>query len=95
MKLKARMKNTTAATGHISHGANRMVRSCRASCSITPQLITGSWSPSPRKLSAVSPRIMPGIDRVSDAIRWLITPGITCTNITRLVEPLSSWAAIA
>ncbi len=34
------------------------------SCNITPQLTMGGRSPKPKKLSAVSPRIIPGILRV-------------------------------
>ena len=37
----------------------------------TPQLTTGGHRPRPRKLSAVSPRIMRGIDRVRSTIRQL------------------------
>ena len=46
-----------------------------ASFSKTPQLVIGGRSPRPRKDSAVSPRIMPGITRVAEAIRWLIKLG--------------------
>lgn len=46
---------------HGTHGL-RLLR-------ITPQLTTGGRSPMPMKLSAVSPRIMPGTARVTLAIR--------------------------
>ncbi|GIS90743.1 MAG: hypothetical protein CM1200mP20_07840 [Pseudomonadota bacterium] len=35
----------------------------------TPQLVIGGRRPSPRKLNAVSPRIIPGMDNEADAIR--------------------------
>ena len=51
-----------------SQGALASTRICCASLSSTPQLIAGGCSPSPMKLSEVSPMIMPGIDSVSEAI---------------------------
>src|SRR5947207_223648 len=46
-----------------------------ASLSNTPQLVIGGRSPRPRNDSAVSPRIMPGMTSVADAIKWLIKLG--------------------
>ena len=40
-----------------------------ASFSNTPQLVIGARKPIPKKLSAVSPRIMVGMERVAEAIR--------------------------
>ena len=65
-----------------------------ACCSSTPQLIAGARSPTPRKLSAVSPRIMLGIASVSEAIKWLSTPGTRYWNSSRGVPALSIRAAV-
>ena len=54
-----------------------------ASLSSTPQLIAGERRPIPRKLSAVSPRIMPGIASVAEAMMWLRKDGIRWRNMTR------------
>jgi hypothetical protein len=48
----------------------------------TPQLVMGGRRPSPRKESAVSPRIMFGIDRVAETIRWLVKAGRRCRRMT-------------
>ena len=46
-----------------------------ASLSSTPQLVIGGRSPRPRNDSAVSPRIIDGMARVAEAIRWLMKFG--------------------
>ena len=50
---------------------------------MTPQLTAGARRPNPRKLSAVSPRIIAGIDRVALAIRCDMKFGNRCLRITR------------
>jgi hypothetical protein len=47
----------------------------------TPQLVMGGRRPRPRKDSAVSPRIMFGMDRVADTIRWLVNAGRRCRRM--------------
>ncbi len=47
----------------------------RASTSRMPQLVIGGLKPRPRKESAVSPRIMPGMAIVAEAIRCDMKPG--------------------
>jgi hypothetical protein len=65
-----------------------------ASVRRTPQLVIGGRSPSPRNDSAVSPRIIPGIKSVAEAIRWLMNAGIMWRQITRHGEaPIISAAA--
>ena len=46
-----------------------------ASFSSTPQLVIGGRRPRPRNYSAVSPRIMHGMESVAEAIRWLDEAG--------------------
>ncbi len=65
-----------------------------ASFSSTPQLVIGGRRPRPRKLSAVSPRIIAGIDSVADAIRWLMKPGIRWRPMIRLGRAPMSCAAV-
>ena len=60
-----------------------------ASCSSTPQLTTGGRSPRPRKLSAVSARIIAGIASVTEAMMWLMNDGTMCATMMR-----SSLAAV-
>ena len=54
-----------------------------ASCSSTPQLIAGERRPRPRKLSAVSLRIIPGIASVSAAMMWLRKEGTMWRKMMR------------
>ena len=56
-----------------------MVTMFCASCKSTPQLTAGGCMPNPKKLNAVSPRIMPGIIKVRVTIRWLVKEGKRCT----------------
>ena len=49
----------------------------------TPQLVIGGRSPRPRKESAVSARIMEGIDSEAEAIRWLVKFGTRCRPMMR------------
>ncbi len=59
----------TLMTGNINHGYRATMLMFCASLSSTPQLVIGGRNPSPRKDSAVSPRIMLGITNVADAIK--------------------------
>ena len=59
-----------------------LARFC-ASFNITPQDTAGALRPRPKKDSAVSPKIIAGIERVAEAIRWLIKFGNKCRRITR------------
>ena len=64
-----------------------------ASFSSTPQLVIGGRSPMPRNDSAVSPRIMLGIDSDAAAIRWLMKPGSRWRPMIRLgLAPISRAA---
>ena len=45
--------------------------------------VIGGLSPSPRKLSAVSARIIDGIDSEAEAIRWLMKLGSRCRPMIR------------
>ena len=65
-----------------------------ASASSTPQEVMGGRSPRPRKESAVSPRIMAGIDSVAEAMRWLAKLGSRWRPIMRAGEAPMSWAAV-
>ena len=65
-----------------------------ASFSSTPQLVIGGRRPRPRNDSAVSPRIMPGIDRVAEAIRWLMKLGSRWRPMMRCGLAPISWAAV-
>ncbi len=49
-------------TVHNSQGVKRIARTVPASCSSTPQLVSGGRRPRPSQLSAVSARIMPGME---------------------------------
>ena len=64
-----------------------------ASLSSTPQLTIGGLRPRPRKLKAVSPRIMLGMDMVAEAIRCDMNPGTRCRPMMRLpLAPISCAA---
>ena len=65
-----------------------------ASLSSTPQLVIGGRTPSPRNDSAVSPRIMPGIIKVAEAIRWLVKLGSRCRPMMRAGRAPISTAAV-
>jgi len=66
-----------------------------ASFSSTPRLVIGGRRPRLRKLSAVSPKIMPGMAKVAEAIRWLMKLGSRCRPIMRLgVAPISCAAVV-
>ena len=65
-----------------------------ACCSITPQLTTGARNPMPMKLSAVSPRIMPGTARVTLVIRKLVKPGSRWRLMIDRARPPAIDAAI-
>ena len=47
----------------------------------------------PRKLSAVSARIMAGIASVTEAMMWLVKDGTMCRQMMRCCEQPSSRAA--
>ena len=65
-----------------SHGMATTESTLWASCSRTPQLIAGARSPMPRKLSAVSARIMLGTASVAAAMMWLMNDGSMWRKIT-------------
>src|SRR5690606_36024995 len=57
------------------------------------RLVMGGLRPRPRKLNAVSPRIMPGMDMVAEAIRCDMNPGTRCRAMIRLPFAPISCAA--
>ena len=60
----------------------------------TPQLVIGGRRPRPRKESAVSARIIEGIDSDAEAIRWLVKFGTRCRPMMRPgFAPIISAAA--
>ena len=80
--------------GISSHGDSASTWVFCASASSTPQLMAGACSPRPMKLNALSPRIMAGMDSVSDAMMWLRKPGSRCLKMIRLrLAPLRRAAA--
>ena len=71
-----------------------MMFTLRASVNKMPQLEIGARNPMPRKLRAVSPKIMPGIVRVAEAIRCDMKPGIMWRPMIRaLPAPISRAAS--
>ena len=69
MNWYARITRITGTTGSISHQFTATTLMSVASFSSTPHEVMGGRSPRPRNDSAVSARIIDGIDRVADAIR--------------------------
>ena len=65
-----------------------------ASCSSTPQLTTGGRRPRPRKLSAVSARIIAGIASVTEAMMWLVKRRHHVPRMMRISLVPSSRAAM-
>ena len=88
------MTTTTQRPGASSQGAVASVRMFCASCSSVPQETMGAWRPSPRKLSAVSARIMPGMARVAAAMMWLVKLGTMWRVTMRQSLAPSSCAAV-
>ena len=66
-----------------SHDASATACNVWASNSNTPQLIAGSRSPKPRKLSDVSAMMMPGMASVVAAMMWLRNDGSIWRNTMR------------
>ena len=61
-----------------------------ASFNSTPQLTIGARRPKPRKLSAVSPKIISGIDSVAEAMMWLAKLGMRWRPMMRgVLAPMS------
>lgn len=59
------------------------------------QLVMGGLKPRPRKLNAVSPRIIAGIESVAVAIKWLMNPGTRWRKIIRFgLAPMSRAAIV-
>src|SRR6266508_3550212 len=93
MKLKASTTTTTGRIGNNSQGCSCTAARFCASLSSTPQLVTGGRRPRPRNDSAVSPRIIEGIESVAEAIRWLMKFGIRWRAMMRRLDaPISSAA---
>ncbi len=87
--MAKRMKGTT----NRYHGAKRIARTVLAFCSSVPQLTAGGTSPKPRKLRAVSSKIMPGIFKVAITVTWLIVAGIRWLKMMRRSLAPKLWAA--
>ena len=81
-KLNERTAKMTKRPGSRSQGRLRTTLTCCASWSNTPQLAMGGWIPSPRKLKAVSARIIPGTERVAMTMMWLSVLGIKWRKMT-------------
>ena len=70
------------------------LRSC-ACCRSTPQLNAGGCIPRPRKLNAVSPRIIPGIESVSCTMMKLRNDGSRWRKMMRpLLQPMTLAAVM-
>src|SRR6266496_4087845 len=82
-KLKASTALAMNTTGMSSHGKCANVWMFCASCSNVPQLTNGGRMPIPRKVSAVSARIMPGTASVETTMMWPETAGIRCWKTMR------------
>ena len=80
-KLNDRIIATTNSPGSSSHGVATIALTFCAAFNSTPQLMAGGCRPMPRKLSAVSPRIIHGIASVPDAMTWLRNDGTRWRNI--------------
>ena len=83
----------TSSAGNRSQGWSATDSTFCAPCSSTPQLTAGGRSPTPRKLSAVSPRIIEGMRLEALTIRWLANAGSMCRNNWRRSGAPSSLAA--
>ena len=81
-KLKSKTAMTTAIPGYISQGCSRITVICCASRMSAPQLTIGGTMPNPKKLSAVSPYIMPGTLRAAVMVMWLAALGIIWMKMT-------------
>ena len=81
--------DATNAAGQSSQGS--CIRACTfcASLSSTPQLVMGVLIPSPRKLSAVSPRIIEGMVSVAITSTWLMVLGKRCRVMIQPAEALA------
>jgi hypothetical protein len=66
-----------------------------ASLSSTPHEVMGGLRPKPRKESAVSARIIDGMESVAEAIRWLMKPGSRWRPMMRPGLAPIIWAAMA
>jgi len=53
----------------------------------SPQLVPGSWTPSPRKLKKLSTRITVGMSKVENTITGPMTLGSTCHDTIRKKHP--------
>src|SRR4029450_341336 len=94
-ELIGQVTRITGIKGRISPQFTATTLMSVASLSSTPHEVMGGRRPNPRKLKAVSARIIEGMESVAEAMRWLMKPGSRWRPMMRPGLAPIIWAAAA